>query len=100
LFRSLLLGLRGLFLLLGLLGLFGLLRLAAVLRLVALARAAAVVRRVEARALEVHRYRVEHALEGSLAADLADVRGRLAHPLEELEQVPVGAAVLVDRHCS
>src|SRR5262249_42109935 len=40
----------------------------------------------------------EHLLDGALAADLADRRRRLVHPLEELEEVPVRAAVLVDGH--
>src|SRR4051812_3431509 len=70
----------------------------AVLRGRLLARATAVVRRVEARALEVDGHRIEHALERPLAADLALLGLRVADLLEELEQGPVGAAVLVDRH--
>ncbi len=57
-----------------------------------------VVRRVEPRALEVHGHREEDLLDRACAARHARVRGRIAHLLEELEGVPVGAAVLVDRH--
>ena len=61
-------------------------------------RAAAVVGRVEPRALEVHRDRVEHALDGARAAHLAHLDRRVAHALEHLEHMPLGALVLVDRH--
>ena len=57
----------------------------------------AVVGRVEARALEVHRDRVEDALDRRPAL-LAPRHGVLGHALEDLELVPVAAAVLVDRH--
>ena len=58
----------------------------------------AVVGRVEPRALEVDRDRVQHLLDRTLAADLADLRGRVVHPVEELENVPVRTAILVDGH--
>ena len=57
-----------------------------------------VVGRVEAGALVVHRHRVEHALDGARAAGLARLGLRIGHPLEQLERVSVGAAVLVNRH--
>src|SRR3990170_1730818 len=63
-----------------------------------LAAAAPVVCRVEAGALEVHRDRVEHLLDGAFAAHFAGLGRRVRHPLEDLEGVPVGTAVLVDRH--
>ena len=46
----------------------------------------------------MHRHRVEHALHRPLAADFARVGRRVAHALEQLEDVPVRAAVLVNRH--
>src|SRR5918995_1927729 len=63
----------------------------------ALALGGAVVRVVEARALEVHRDGVEHARDRRTAL-LARGHGRVRHLLHDLEQVPVLAAVLVDRH--
>ncbi len=42
--------------------------------------------------------RVQHALDRACSADLAAVRRGVAHPLEELERVPVGTAVVVRRH--
>src|SRR5215218_891789 len=68
----------------------GLLRLA-------LALGRAVVRVVEARALEVDRLGVEDALDRR-AALLARGHGWVGHLLHHLEEVPVLAAVLVDRH--
>ena len=59
---------------------------------------APVVGRVEAGALEVHRDGVEHLLDGALAADLARLDRGVRNPLEDLEGMPVGTAVLVDRH--
>ena len=70
----------------------------AVLKAGALAGLAARVGPVEPGALEVHRHRVEHALDRAFAADLAGLGLGIADPLKELEQVPVRAAVLVDRH--
>src|SRR5262249_17761964 len=58
----------------------------------------AVVGRVEAGALVVDRDRVEDELDGSRAALVALFRRRGGDGLEALEMVPVGAAVLVDRH--
>ena len=46
----------------------------------------------------MHRDRVEDALDGALTADLALRRRRVAHPLEELENVSVRTTVLVDGH--
>src|SRR5262249_60282959 len=63
-----------------------------------LARATAVVGRVEAGPLVVDRNRVEHAHERRSVADLALRRARLVHAVEDLEQMPVRAFVLVDRH--
>ena len=63
----------------------------------ALALGRAVVRVVEARALEVDGDRVEHPLHRR-AAVLADRDGRSLDLLHHLEEVPVLAAVLVDRH--
>src|SRR5829696_7876595 len=65
---------------------------------VALAPPAAVVRRVEPRPLEVDRGRIQDLDQGRGSADLTLFRRRIAHPLEELEGVSVGAAVLVSRH--
>ncbi len=60
--------------------------------------ALAVVGRVEARALVVDGHRVEHELDGTRLADVARLgRGR-RHRLETLEEMPLGTAVLVDRH--
>ena len=59
--------------------------------------APAVVRVVEARALEVDRRRVQHLLDGRATFDALRQRV-VAHALHDVEQVPVGAAVLVDRH--
>jgi hypothetical protein len=42
--------------------------------------------------------RVEDALDGTLAADLADLHRGVGHPLEDLEDVVLRAAILVDRH--
>ncbi len=64
----------------------------------ALARAASVVGRVEARALEVHRHRVENLGQRPLAAHLADLRVRVGHPVEHLEEMAVRATVFVDGH--
>src|SRR5439155_15083123 len=58
---------------------------------------AAVVRRVEARALEVHRHGVEDALDGGAAGRAARQRV-VTHALHDLEGVPVLAAVFVDGH--
>src|SRR5690348_16812786 len=63
-------------------------------------RLAPVVRAVEPRALVMHGHRVEHTLERPLAAHLACTRPILAHAVEHLEEVSVGAPVLVDRHGS
>ena len=41
---------------------------------------------------------MENALERRGTADLTLLRARLAHAVENLEQVPVRALVLVDRH--
>ena len=41
---------------------------------------------------------MEHLLERRGAADLADLRIRIGHPMEHLEQVSVRAAEFVDRH--
>ena len=41
---------------------------------------------------------MEHLQERRRAADLADLRIRIGHPVEHLEQVPVRTAELVDRH--
>src|SRR5207237_10924389 len=64
----------------------------------ALAAAAPVVGRVEARAFEVDRDRVQHPLDRTLPADLTRRRRRIGHALEELENVALRAFVLVDRH--
>ena len=59
--------------------------------------APAVVGVVEAGSLEVDRRRVQHLLDGCATFDA--LRQRIvAHALHDVEQVPVGAAVLVDRH--
>ena len=63
-----------------------------------LAPALAVVGRVEPRALVVDGDGMQHALERSGAADFTLLRARLVHAVEHLEQVPVRALVLVDRH--
>jgi hypothetical protein len=42
--------------------------------------------------------RKEDAFHRRLATDLAFLRARLTHAVEHLEQVPVRALVLVDRH--
>src|SRR4051812_48193970 len=70
----------------------GLLRLA-------LALGRAVVRVVEARPLEVDRDGVEHPHDRRTAL-LAGGHGRVGHLLHDLEQMPVLAAVLVDRHAA
>src|SRR5581483_7741204 len=72
---------------------------AVALAAVALARAAAVVRRVEPRAFDVDRRRMEHLRGRARAADLAELRIRVRDAVEHLEQVPVRATELVDRHC-
>jgi len=59
---------------------------------------AAVVGRVEARALEVDRDREQSLLDRPRTADGTRRRRRVGHLLEELERVPVRAAVLVDGH--
>lgn len=46
----------------------------------------------------MHRHRVEDALDRPLAAHLAPLGRRVADPLEQLEDVPVRAAVLVNGH--
>jgi copper transport protein len=46
----------------------------------------------------VDRDRVQNRLERPIAADLASRRRRLGHAVEHLEQMPVRALVLVDRH--
>ena len=61
--------------------------------------AASVVGRVEARALEVDRDRVQHAGRRR-TAHLALGRGILDDPLHHLEPVVIGTAVLVDRHAN
>ena len=61
-------------------------------------RPAAVVRRVEAGALVVHSDGKEDLLDRARPARLARLGRGVAHPLEHLEGVPVGAAILVDRH--
>ena len=71
---------------------------AAVTVLRGLAAAAAVVRRVEPGALEVHGDGEEQLLDRPGPADGACLHGRVAHLLEDLERVPVGATVFVDRH--
>src|SRR6478736_9483713 len=58
---------------------------------------AAVVGVVEAGALEVNRRGVQHLLHGCAAVDARGER-IVAHPLHHVEQMPVLAAVLVDRH--
>ncbi len=67
-------------------------------RVLRLARPAAVVGRVEAGPLVVNRHRMEHTLERLGTADLAPVRARIRHAVEDLQQMPVRALVLVDRH--
>ena len=64
----------------------------------ALALGRAVVGVVEARALEVHGDRVEDALDRRAARLAGRGHGRVGDLLHHLEQVPVLAAVLVDRH--
>ena len=44
------------------------------------------------------RDRVQDSLERPLAADLADLRRVVGHLLEDLEEMPIRALVLVDRH--
>src|SRR6185437_8438320 len=56
-----------------------------------------VVGRVEAGALEVHRHRVEDALDGGVAGGAVGER-ILAHTLHHLKGVAPLAAILVDRH--
>ena len=63
-----------------------------------LLRPLAVVRRVEARAFEVHRDREEDLLHRPSPTDDTDLGRRIAHPLEDLEGMPVRATILVDRH--
>jgi len=46
----------------------------------------------------MHRDGVQHLLDGALAAHLTGLGGRVRHALENLESVPVGATVFVDRH--
>ncbi len=60
--------------------------------------AAPVIGRVEARALEVDRSRIEHLRDRPCAADLAHLGRRIRHALEQLEGVAVWAAIFVDRH--
>ena len=48
----------------------------------------------------MHRDRVEDSLDGRRAADLARRRPVLCHPVDHLEEVTVGTAVLVERHGS
>jgi len=43
-------------------------------------------------------HREEDLLDAGHAADVADLRRRVGHPLEDLERMPVRAAILVDRH--
>src|SRR4029450_13674174 len=59
---------------------------------------AAVVGRGKPRAVEVDSHRVEDLLDRRLAAHRTYLRRRVVHALEELEDVPVGTAILVDRH--
>ncbi len=66
-------------------------------RVLALAFAGAVVGVVEALALEVHRGRVQHALD--LHAGLGVLgQGLIGERLENFEGAPIRAAVLVDWH--
>ena len=74
-------------------------RLGTVLRgLVLLPTPTTVVRRVEARALEVDGNGIEDSLDRLRAADLTDLRRRVAHPLKQLKDMAFRAPVLVDRH--
>ena len=57
-----------------------------------------VIRRVEAGPLEVHGDGEQELLDRACPADGARIRSRIRHLLEELEPMPFGAAVLVDRH--
>jgi len=41
---------------------------------------------------------MQHLHERARAADLADLRIRVTHPVEDLEQVTVRTTELVDRH--
>ena len=43
-------------------------------------------------------HRVEDALQRPLSAHLADLRLRIGHALEQFEDVPFGAAVLIGGH--
>src|SRR6266511_1511440 len=81
-----------------LVALLGVGRLVAVAGGLLLAPAASVVGRVEGGALEVHRDRLEDALERALAALFACLRRGVAHALEDLEDVPLRTLVLVDGH--
>ena len=63
-----------------------------------LSPALAVVGRVEAGAFEVDGDREQDLLDGPGAARRADLDGRVAHLLEDLERVPVGTTVFVDGH--
>src|SRR5207253_6328694 len=80
-----------------LVGLHGRARIA-VLRRLFPAAAAPVVGRVEARSLEVDRYRMQHHLERTLAAHRAHLRSRRVDRLEEFEQVTFRTAILVRWH--
>src|SRR5206468_3976549 len=56
--------------------------------------------RVEPRPLVVHRDRMQHALQRRRPAHLARGRAVLRHSVNDLEEVAVGALVLVERHGS
>src|ERR671935_1256019 len=73
-------------------------RIAGLLRRFLLAAAAPVVGRVETGPAEMDRYRIEHSLDRRGPANGTLLRRRLGDALEDFEDVPVRALVLIRRH--